>query len=157
MKRDYYSDTFLYPHELTKIVLRSSTKYFALNCTFWPSELNQKSFSCFSAKHIIQGETKGSSCFGTVRLFFSEKCFSLKSPPSILLLFCVRMDVGKSQRVLFFSFFSALWDFFPENKNFPLSIFRCFATEWMLKNPKVSYFSIFFGTVKLLFRKNVFP
>ena len=41
---------FFNPHVLTKIVLKSSTKYY---CTklhkIWPSELNQKGFSCFPA------------------------------------------------------------------------------------------------------------
>ena len=41
-----------------------------------------------------------------------------------------------------FQFFSALWDFFPKIKIF-LSIFSCFATEWMLKNLRGSPLSVF--------------
>ena len=49
------------------------------------------------------------------------------------------------------SIFSALCDFFPHER--PPSIFWSFATEWMLKNPKGSSLSVFFGIVRL-FKKN---
>ena len=75
------------------------------------------------------------------RNFFS-KFFFLKGSPCIFLMFCDRMDVGKSQRVPPFSFFGSV-RFFPENKKFFSSIFSCFATEWMLKNLKGSPLSVF--------------
>ena len=80
--------------------------------------------------------------FPALRDFFSGKFFSSKGPPFNFLLFCDRMDVGKSQRVPPFSFFSAL-RFFPENKKKFSSIFSCLATEWMLKNLKGSPLSVF--------------
>ena len=74
---------------------------------------------------------------------FFRNFFSSKGPPCIFLMFCDRMDVGKSQRVPPFSFFGIV-RFFPENKkNFFSSIFSCFATEWMLKNLKRSPLSVF--------------
>ena len=45
----------------------------------------------------------------------------------------------------------ALLDFFRFfNPKGPLQCFCCFATEWMLKNPKGSPLSFFFGIVRLL-------
>ena len=38
-------------------------------------------------------------------------------------MFCDRMDVGKSRRVPPFSFFAALWDFFPEIKKIFFNFF----------------------------------
>ena len=67
---------FFTPHELTKIVLKSYTKYY---CTICPRELNQKGFSFFPRKIPYQARPKG--------------------PLSIFLLFCDRMDVEKPQRV----------------------------------------------------------
>ena len=67
--------------------------------------------------------------FGTARIF--GKKFPPKGPPSIF--FCC----------FAFRLFSAVWDFFPKIKIFPPSIFWCFATEWMLKNPKGSPLSVF--------------
>ena len=56
-----------------------------------------------------------------------------------------------------FHFFSALWDFFFEKKFFPkgspLHFFWCFATEWMLKNPKGSLLSVFFRHCEIFSRK----
>ena len=76
------------------------------------------------------------------RIFF-RNVFSSKGPPCIFLMFCDRMDVGKSQRVPPFSFFGIV-RLYPENdKKFFSSIFSCFATEWMLKNLKGSPFSVF--------------
>ena len=57
-----------------------------------------------------------------------------------------------------FSFFSALWDFFflKNSPKVPPSIFWCFATEWMLNNPKGwSPFSVFFG-IETFFRNFFF-
>ena len=65
------------------------------------------------------------------------------------------MDVEKSQRVLPFSFFPALWDFSKKipTKGSPLNFFWSFATKCMLKNPKGSSLSVFFSIVRL-FKKN---
>ena len=77
--------------------------------------------------------------FSALRDFFSE-LFSSKGLPCIFLMFCDRMDVGKSQRVPPFSFFGIV-RFFPRKKN--SSIFSCFATELMLKNLNGSPLSVF--------------
>ena len=57
------------------------------------------------------------------------------------------MDVEISQRVPSFNFFGIV-RFFRKMIIFILSIFWCFAAEWMLKNPKGSPFQ-FFGIVRL--------
>ena len=103
VKRDYYSDSFFYPHELTKIVLKSSTKYY-----------------CTKLHHLAQRT----------------------EPKMFLLFFHVTYHTGRDQRVPSFNFFGIVRYFF-ENKNFPPSIFWCFATEWMLKNAKGSLLSVF--------------
>ena len=56
-----------------------------------------------------------------------------------------------------FNFFRHCETFFSEifPQRVPLQIVRCFATEWMLKNPKGSPLSIFFGTARL-FSENLF-
>ena len=75
---------------------------------------------------------------------FFRNFFSSKGPPCIFLMFCDRMDVGKSQRVPPFSFFRHCEIFSPKiKKKFFSSIFSCFATEWMLKNLKESPLSVF--------------
>ena len=50
-----------------------------------------------------------------------------------------------------FHFFRHCETFFPEiffPEGSPLQFFCCFATEWMLENPKGSPLSVFFGTVR---------
>ena len=104
---------FFYPHELTKIVLKSSSKYY---CT---------------KKHYLALRTE---------------------PKKFFLFFRVIYHTGQDQRVPTFIFFSALRDFFFRKNNFspkgPPAIFWCFASEWMLKNPKGSSLSVFFGIVR---------
>ena len=84
--------------------------------------------------------------FSALETFFSEfffrNFFSSKGPPCIFLMFCDRMDVGKSQRVPPFSFFRHCKIFSRKQKKIS-SIFSCFATEWMLKNLKGSPLSVF--------------
>ena len=93
------------------------------NCTIWPSELDQNGVTCFSASHTIPGETKESPLsifFGTARHFFRiffRNFFPSKGPHCIFLMFCNRMDVGKSQRVPPFSFFRHC-EIFSRKKNF---------------------------------------
>ena len=56
-----------------------------------------------------------------------------------------------------FRFFLALCDFFQKffpTKGSPLRYFGSFATEWILKNPKGSSLSVFFGIVRLFSRKS---
>ena len=67
----------------TRTDQNSSTKVLqnisAPKCTIWSSELNQKCFSCFPAKHTIPGEIKGSplSVFsGTVKFVSENETFS---------------------------------------------------------------------------------
>ena len=145
MKRDYYSGFSFF--ESTRTDQNSSTKVLqniiAPNCTIWSSELNQKGFSCFPAYHTIPGETKGSpfQFFSALRDFFSGKFFSSKGPPpSIFLLFCDRMDVGKSQRVPPFSFFRHC-EIFSENKNFPRFNFLMFCDKTPSNAAKMSTIS----------------
>ena len=92
--------TFFIPHELTKIVLKSSSKLKVSNWIIWPSELNQKGFPLFPRNIPYRQRLKAPpfSFFGIVRLFFEKK--SPKSgPPSIFWCF-VTMDVKKCKRIL---------------------------------------------------------
>ena len=97
---------FFNPHELTKIVLKSSTKY---NCTklhYLVKRTEPKRFFLFS-------RGPPSNFFRHCETFF----------PEIFLLFCDRMDVGKSQKVPPFSFFGTV-RFFSKNRNFsPFNFF----------------------------------
>ena len=82
--------------------------------------------------------------FSALRDIFFRIFFSSKGPPCIFLMFCDRMDVGKSQKVPPFSFFRHCEIFSRKEKiYFFSSIFSCFATEWMLKNLKGSPLSVF--------------
>ena len=83
--------------------------------------------------------------FSALREIFSE-FFSPKGPPCFFLMFCDRMDVGKSQRVPPFSFFRHC-EIFSRKWKKNSSIFSCFATKWM-KNLEGSPFQ-FFGIVRL--------
>ena len=47
--------------------------------------------------------------------------------------------------------------FFRKQKIFPLSIFWCFATDWMLENPKGSPLTVFFGTETFFRKQKIFP
>ena len=62
----------------------------------------------------------------------------------------VTYHTRRDQRVPPSNFFFGTATFFPEifSPQGPPSIFCCFATEWMLENPKGSPF-VFFGTVRL--------
>ena len=78
-----------------------------------------------------------------------------KKPKRFFLFFRVTYHTGRDQR-LPLSFFSALRDFFFEKKIFPKgppAFFWCFATEWMLKNPKGSPLSVFFRHCEIFSRK----
>ena len=116
MKRDYYSDSFFfYPHELTKIVLKSSTKYY---CT---------------KLHYLAQRTE---------------------PKWFYLFFRVTYQTGRDQRVPPFNFFRHCETFFLEiffrffPQRVPPAFFWCFATQWMLENPKGFPLSVFFGIVR---------
>ena len=86
--------------------------------------------------HTIPGETKGSpSNFFRHCETFLRKFFSPKGPPSIFLLICDRMDVGKSQRVPPFSFFRHC-DFFPTIKNFIFFNFFMFCDRMDVEKPQ---------------------
>ena len=75
--------------------------------------------------------------------FFFEIFFPQRVPPAFFLMFCDRMDIGKSQRVPSFSFFRHCEILSRKLKKKFSSIFSCFATEWMLKNLKGSPLSVF--------------
>ena len=66
------------------------------------------------------------------------------------LFFRVTFHTGQHQRVPTFNFVrhceTFFRNFFPQMV--PPAFFLCFATEWMLKNPKGSPFSVFFGIVR---------
>ena len=97
-------------------------------------------FPFFSAQHTISGETKGSpfSFFDIVRFFFQKKSHQ-RVLPSIFFMFGNRMDVEKSQRVLFFVFFGIVRHFL--SKKIPQRVSPSFfhvLQQWMLnkfKNP----------------------
>ena len=83
--------------------------------------------------------------FSPLRDFFFEQFFPQRVPLQFFLLFCVRVDVEKSQRVPPFSF-SALWDFFLKiflSKGSPLQFLWYFTTDWVFTNPKGSPLSVF--------------
>ena len=98
--------TFFHPHELTKIVLKSSTKYYCTKLQHLAWRTEPKKFFLFFRVTYHTGRDQRVppfNFFGTARLF--SEIFFPKGPPSIFLLFCVRMDVGKSRKVPPFSFF----------------------------------------------------
>ena len=123
------------------------------NWNIWPSELNQKDFSSFSAWHIIPGETEGSplSVFSALWDFSFEKI--LKRSP--------------------FHFFDAwrqngCWNI-PKGPHFSFVGLETFSKkisevsllqnvdvlqQWMLKIAKGSPFS-FFVLVRLFFPKKI--
>ena len=72
--------------------------------------------------------------------FFGK--ISPKGPPSIFLVFCVRMDVGKSQRVPFQFFFDTV-RFFSENKNFSPLQFLMFCDRMDVEKPQRVPLSVF--------------
>ena len=101
---------FLRSPELTKIVLPKVLQNFQKmpKCTCWPKELNQKGFP-----RNIQYQTRPKgSFFLALCVFFQKNFFPTNGPPSIVLKFCNKMDVEKSQRVLPFSFFRHCEAFF---------------------------------------------
>ena len=67
------------PHELAKIVLESSTKFYGVELNHLPSELNQKGFSVLSRNIQYQARLKGPLpvFFRHCGTFF-EKFFSTK-------------------------------------------------------------------------------
>ena len=94
VKRDYYSECFLLnPHELTKIVLQSSTKFFVVKWNHLASELKQKSFSFYPRVTYNTGETQGFPYFSLFR--HCETVFPKKIPQSVpLQLFDALRQIG---------------------------------------------------------------
>ena len=110
---------FFNPHELTKIVLQKFYKILLHQIAlFGLANWTKKVFPVFPRNIPYPARPKGppSIYFGTARLF-SGKFFPQRVPPSIFLLFCDRMDVGKSLSVFFGR------DFFPKIKISPLQFF----------------------------------
>ena len=92
----------------------------APNCTIWPSELNQKRFFLFSRVTYYTRRDQRvppSNLFRHCETFFPEIFF--QRAPFIFLLFCDRMDVGKSQRSPLSILFGTV-RFFSENISFSL-------------------------------------
>ena len=77
--------------------------------------------------------------FSALRHFFSE-FFSSKGPPCIFLMFCDRMDVGKSQRVPPFSFFRHC-EIFSREKKF--NFFFMFCDRMDVEKPQRVPLSVF--------------
>ena len=96
MKRDYYSDSFFNPHELTKKALESSTKFYGV-----------KLFLLFFRVTYNTGRdqmvTPFRFFFRHYETFFSKKI--PKGPLSIFLMVCDKMDVEKSQIIPPLNFF----------------------------------------------------
>ena len=130
MKRDYYSGFFFNPHELTKIVLQKFYKILLHQIAlFGLANWTKKVFPVFPRNIPYPARPKGppSNFFQHCETFFPG-IFFLKGSPFNFLLFCDRMDVGKSHSPPPFSFFGTV-RFFSENKNFPPFNFWCFATK----------------------------
>ena len=127
---------FFNPHELTKIVLQSSRKFFWSQIeSFGLANRTKKVFPVFPC-YTVPGETQVSlphfNFFG-IETFFEEKYFLKGHPFNV---FGGRIDVEKSQRAPLCSFFSTL-TFFPEKdflQSVPLQLFDVLQ-QWMLKNP----------------------
>ena len=138
MKRDYYSGFFFNPHELAKIVLKSSTKYYCTKLHYLVYRTEQKRFFRFSrvTYHTRRDQrVPPSNFFRHCETFFPENFFHQRVPPSIFLLFCDRMDVGKSQRVPPFSFFRHCEIFF-QNENFSPFNFLMFCDRMDVEKPQ---------------------
>ena len=136
MKRDYYSgfSFFFNPHELTKIVLQKLYKILLHQIAlFGLANWTRKVFPVFPRNIPYPARPKGppSNFFGTARHFFRKFFFLKGSPPSIFLLFCDRMDVGKSQKVIF-----GTVRFFSENKNFQPFNFLMFCDKTLSTSTK---------------------
>ena len=136
MKRDYTSDSFSNPHELTKIVPKEF--YETLRCQIRPfGPRNQKVILFFSIAHKIPGETKEPFQFLRHCKTFFENLFSHKRSSFNFLMFSDRMDVEKPLRAPI-SFFGIVPFFFEKClQRVPFQFFKFFATE-MLKNLKES-------------------
>ena len=94
--------------------------------------------------------------FGFVRFFFQKFFDVLKgSSLQLVLIFCNRTNVKKSQRVPSFRFFGTMRllkilifcfffsKIFKRLQWVPLQFFKNFATEWLLKNLKGPPFTVF--------------
>ena len=90
---------FFNPHELTKIGLKSSTKFYGPKMNHLASRTEPKRFFLFFrvTSHRERLKSPPFRFFGIVRLAFG--IFSSKGPPPSFLMFCDRMDVKKCQRV----------------------------------------------------------
>ena len=128
-------EAFFISHELTKIVLESSTKLYGVNLNHLAWRTEPKSNIQYRAR------LKGPSFqfFGIVTLFLKKN--PQRASPHFL-MFSDRMDVEKFQRVHPDRFIRYCWNFleFFFNKRSPL---QCFVIEWMLKNSKGSTFLVF--------------
>ena len=140
MKRDYYSDFFFYPHELTKIVLQKFYKILLhQNALFGLANWTKKVFPVFprNIPYRARPKTPPFHFVSALRdFFFRKKNFPQRVPPAFFLMFCDRMDVEKAQRVPPFSFFSALWDFFPKMTIFVFFNFFMFCDRMDVEKPQ---------------------
>ena len=130
MKRDYYSDFFFNPHELTKIVLQKF--YEILWCQIELFGLANWTKKIFPRNILYRARLKGPlSVFFGIVTFFEKKFFPLK-----FLMLGDSLDVEKSQKVPFHFF--RHWDFFCKKipKRSP-SISWCFATMDVKKSESV--------------------
>ena len=109
---------FSRPHELTKIVLQKFYKIILHQIApFGLANWTKKVFPVFPRNIPYRARPKGPpfQFYSALWDFFSgKKIFSPKGPPSIFLLFCDRMDVGKSQRVPLSVYFWYCETFFPK-------------------------------------------
>ena len=109
-----FRQCFLRPPELTKIVLQKFYKMLLHQIApFGLANWTRKVFPVFPRNIPYRAKPKGPpfSFFRHCETFFPKKNFPQRVSPSLFLLFCDRMDVGKSLSV-----FSALWDFFSKKK-----------------------------------------
>ena len=97
---DSHSDSFFNPHELTKIVLRSSTKFYGVKLNHLVKRTEPKTVLLFFRVIYNTGRDQRVpfSVFWHCETFFGKKFFP-KGCPFNFVRFCERMDVEKSQMV----------------------------------------------------------
>ena len=159
MKRKYYSgfSFFFNPHELTKIVLKSSRKYYCTKLHSLVQRTEPKRFFLFSCVTYHTGRDQRVppfNFFWHCETFFSERNFPQRIPLHFFCCFATEWML-ENPKGSPFHFFSALWDLFPENKNFSrLQFFDVLRQNGCWKTPKGSPLS--FSALWDFFFENLF-
>ena len=124
MKRDFYSDSFFfYPHELIKILPKSSTKHYCIKLHYLGWRTEPKGFFLFFRVAYHTGRDQRVPpfiSFLALRDFFFEKFFPHMVFPSIFICcFASEWMLENANESPLTVFFGTV-RFFPENNNCPL-------------------------------------